>query len=229
MLEYPDVEERRPALERLKGVENAVYLEVGDARARVRVRRRGSRAQRRRRRRRPCTSCASSSTPRCARALKSGAPLTSRRRPRALSSRARRARRVAQVARRRSRVSRSHRHDACRARARTRYNRAGLRGNSGTALECEAGSMSSNYRAADIEVLSGLEPVRRRPGMYTDTTRPNHLAHEVVDNSVDEAVAGHAKKIDVVLLRRRLAASRRRRPRHARRHPSAGEAAPASS
>src|SRR5687767_8350207 len=59
--------------------------------------------------------------------------------------------------------------------------------------------MASNYRAADIEVLSGLEPVRRRPGMYTDTTRPNHLAHEVIDNSVDEAVAGHAKKIDVVL------------------------------
>ena len=59
--------------------------------------------------------------------------------------------------------------------------------------------MSSNYRAADIEVLSGLEPVRRRPGMYTDTTRPNHLAHEVVDNSVDEAVAGHCKKIDVTL------------------------------
>ena len=59
--------------------------------------------------------------------------------------------------------------------------------------------MSSNYRAADIEVLSGLEPVRRRPGMYTDTTRPNHLAHEVIDNSVDEAVAGHAKNIDVVL------------------------------
>jgi topoisomerase-4 subunit B len=59
--------------------------------------------------------------------------------------------------------------------------------------------MSSNYRAADIEVLSGLEPVRRRPGMYTDTTRPNHLAHEVVDNSVDEAVAGHCKNIDVTL------------------------------
>ncbi len=59
--------------------------------------------------------------------------------------------------------------------------------------------MSSNYRAADIEVLSGLEPVRRRPGMYTDTSRPNHLAHEVVDNSVDEAVAGHCKKIDVTL------------------------------
>jgi topoisomerase-4 subunit B len=59
--------------------------------------------------------------------------------------------------------------------------------------------MSNNYRAADIEVLSGLEPVRRRPGMYTDTTRPNHLAHEVVDNSVDEALSGHAKKVDVVL------------------------------
>ncbi len=59
--------------------------------------------------------------------------------------------------------------------------------------------MSSNYRAADIEVLSGLEPVRRRPGMYTDTTRPNHLAHEVVDNGVDEAVSGHCKKIDVTL------------------------------
>ena len=59
--------------------------------------------------------------------------------------------------------------------------------------------MTESYRAADIEVLSGLEPVRRRPGMYTDTSRPNHLAHEVVDNSVDEAIAGHAKKIDVIL------------------------------
>jgi topoisomerase IV subunit B len=59
--------------------------------------------------------------------------------------------------------------------------------------------MSKSYRAADIEVLSGLEPVRRRPGMYTDTTRPNHLAHEVVDNSVDEALAGHAKRISVRL------------------------------
>ncbi len=57
--------------------------------------------------------------------------------------------------------------------------------------------MSKSYRAADIEVLSGLEPVRRRPGMYTDTTRPNHLAHEVIDNSVDEAIEGHAKRIDV--------------------------------
>ncbi len=59
--------------------------------------------------------------------------------------------------------------------------------------------MSSRYNAADIEVLSGLEPVKRRPGMYTDTTRPNHLAQEVVDNSVDEALAGHAKTVEVVL------------------------------
>jgi topoisomerase-4 subunit B len=59
--------------------------------------------------------------------------------------------------------------------------------------------MSKRYDAADIEVLSGLEPVRRRPGMYTDTTRPNHLAHEVVDNSVDEALVGHCKKIEVTL------------------------------
>jgi topoisomerase IV subunit B len=56
-----------------------------------------------------------------------------------------------------------------------------------------------SYNAADIEVLSGLDPVRRRPGMYTDTSRPNHLAHEVIDNSVDEALAGHAKRIEVTL------------------------------
>ena len=56
--------------------------------------------------------------------------------------------------------------------------------------------MASSYTASDIEVLSGLDPVRRRPGMYTDTTRPNHLAHEVVDNSVDEALAGHCDNID---------------------------------
>jgi topoisomerase-4 subunit B len=59
--------------------------------------------------------------------------------------------------------------------------------------------MARSYNAADIEVLAGLEPVRRRPGMYTDTTRPNHLAHEVIDNSVDEAIAGHCKQIDVEL------------------------------
>jgi len=59
-------------------------------------------------------------------------------------------------------------------------------------------NMSNSYRAEDIEVLTGLEPVRRRPGMYTDTTRPNHLAMEVIDNSVDEALAGHARRIDVI-------------------------------
>jgi topoisomerase-4 subunit B len=59
--------------------------------------------------------------------------------------------------------------------------------------------MSSRYNAADIEVLSGLDPVKRRPGMYTDTTRPNHLAQEVVDNAVDEALAGHARSIEVTL------------------------------
>lgn len=56
-----------------------------------------------------------------------------------------------------------------------------------------------SYNAAAIEVLSGLDPVRKRPGMYTDTTRPNHLAQEVIDNSVDEAMAGHADHIDVTL------------------------------
>jgi len=55
------------------------------------------------------------------------------------------------------------------------------------------------YDAASIEVLTGLDPVRKRPGMYTDTTRPNHLAQEVVDNSVDEAIAGHASQIGVIL------------------------------
>ena len=59
--------------------------------------------------------------------------------------------------------------------------------------------MSSRYNSADIEVLSGLEPVKRRPGMYTDTTRPNHLAQEVIDNSVDEALAGYAKAVDVIV------------------------------
>jgi topoisomerase-4 subunit B len=60
-------------------------------------------------------------------------------------------------------------------------------------------SMAQSYTASDIEVLSGLDPVRRRPGMYTDTSRPNHLAHEVIDNSVDEALSGHASRIEVTL------------------------------
>jgi topoisomerase-4 subunit B len=59
--------------------------------------------------------------------------------------------------------------------------------------------MSKEYNAGSIEVLSGLDPVKRRPGMYTDTTRPNHLVQEVVDNSVDEALAGHARHIIVTL------------------------------
>ena len=61
--------------------------------------------------------------------------------------------------------------------------------------------MTNNYTSENIEVLSGLEPVRKRPGMYTDTTRPNHLAQEVIDNSVDEALAGHAKSIKVTLFK----------------------------
>ncbi|MGB1761542.1 DNA topoisomerase IV subunit B [Alloalcanivorax xenomutans] len=61
--------------------------------------------------------------------------------------------------------------------------------------------MTNTYTSENIEVLSGLEPVRKRPGMYTDTTRPNHLIQEVVDNSVDEALAGHARSIRVSLLK----------------------------
>ncbi len=61
--------------------------------------------------------------------------------------------------------------------------------------------MTSKYDAADIEVLSGLEPVRKRPGMYTDTSRPNHLAQEVIDNSVDEAIVGYATTIEVTLFK----------------------------
>jgi len=58
---------------------------------------------------------------------------------------------------------------------------------------------TGSYNADSIEVLKGLEPVRRRPGMYTDTASPDHLAHEVIDNSVDEAISGHADRIDVTL------------------------------
>ncbi|MFZ7199769.1 DNA topoisomerase IV subunit B [Avibacterium avium] len=59
--------------------------------------------------------------------------------------------------------------------------------------------MTTNYSANEITVLKDLEPVQLRPGMYTDTTRPNHLGQEVIDNSVDEALAGHATKIEVIL------------------------------
>ncbi|MBL6808799.1 MAG: DNA topoisomerase IV subunit B, partial [Pseudomonadales bacterium] len=58
---------------------------------------------------------------------------------------------------------------------------------------------NTGYSAQSIQVLTGLEPVRKRPGMYTDTARPNHLVQEVVDNSVDEALAGYARRIEVVL------------------------------
>jgi topoisomerase-4 subunit B len=59
--------------------------------------------------------------------------------------------------------------------------------------------LTNQYDAASIEVLTGLDPVKKRPGMYTDTTRPNHLAQEVIDNSVDEAIAGHATEIGIIL------------------------------
>lgn len=58
---------------------------------------------------------------------------------------------------------------------------------------------NSNYTVTEIEVLTGLDPVKKRPGMYTDTSRPNHLLQEVIDNSVDEALAGYAKNIEVII------------------------------
>lgn len=58
--------------------------------------------------------------------------------------------------------------------------------------------MKAAYDASGIEVLSGLDPVRKHPGMYTDITRPNHLAHELIDNSVDEAISGYAKNISTL-------------------------------
>ena len=59
--------------------------------------------------------------------------------------------------------------------------------------------IANNYTSEAIEVLSGLDPVKKRPGMYTDTSRPNHLAQEAIDNSVDEAIAGHASLVAVIL------------------------------
>lgn len=61
--------------------------------------------------------------------------------------------------------------------------------------------MAADYSAKSLQVLTGLEPVRLRPGMYTDTSRPNHLIQEVVDNSVDEALAGHAQEIAVTVFK----------------------------
>ena len=59
--------------------------------------------------------------------------------------------------------------------------------------------MPNSYSAESIQVLSGLDPVRRRPGMYTDTTRPDHMVMEVVDNSVDEVISGYATEVEVTL------------------------------
>ena len=59
--------------------------------------------------------------------------------------------------------------------------------------------MSASYDSSAIEVLTGLQPVRKRPGMYTQTERPDHLAQEVIDNSVDEAIASYARSIAVTL------------------------------
>src|SRR5581483_4620381 len=65
-----------------------------------------------------------------------------------------------------------------------------------------SGAAANDYSAKDIEVLEGLEPVRRRPGMYiggTDERALHHLVAEVLDNAMDEAVAGHATRIDLTL------------------------------
>ena len=66
-------------------------------------------------------------------------------------------------------------------------------------LKTESKPVTNTYNAESIEILKGLDPVKRRPGMYTDTSSPDHLAFEVIDNSVDEAIAGYASRIDVVL------------------------------
>ncbi len=66
-------------------------------------------------------------------------------------------------------------------------------------LNTDPKPLTNAYTAESIEILKGLDPVKRRPGMYTDTSSPDHLAFEVIDNSVDEAIAGHADRIDVVL------------------------------
>ena len=83
--------------------------------------------------------------------------------------------------------------------------------------------MAQSYNASDIEVLSGLDPVRRRPGMYTDTSRPNHLAQEVIDNSRRRGAVRPRQADRRHAVQGRLARGRGRRPRHAGRHPPEGE------
>ena len=61
--------------------------------------------------------------------------------------------------------------------------------------------MANSYDSKAIEVLSGLDPVKKRPGMYTDTSNPNHLIQEVLDNSVDEALSGHCSTIKVSIFK----------------------------
>ena len=78
--------------------------------------------------------------------------------------------------------------------------------------------MTTNYSAQEITVLKDLEPVQIRPGMYTDTTRPNHLAQEVIDNSVDEALAGFATKVEVILHADQSLEVIDKRPRNASRY-----------
>ena len=83
----------------------------------------------------------------------------------------------------------------------------------------ERAAPTGGYSAKDIEVLEGLEPVRKRPGMYiggTDERALHHLFAEVLDNAMDEAVAGHAKIISASPRRRRRVDRDRRRPRHPR-------------
>ena len=95
--------------------------------------------------------------------------------------------------------------------------KAGKREKAPALKKAVGGGGSDSYSAADIEVLEGLEPVRRRPGMYiggTDEKGLHHLFAEVIDNSMDEAVAGHATWIEVEVGGRRLHHRHRQRPRH---------------